>query len=137
MPKKPRVAGVETSTSITASRICKSFRVAAPPSRKSDLRFWYSVTFACPSKFQRDESGGTDCACLVCARTTIVSAVVMTIRNMTRRRSDLIGMAPLRPQHAKFFGGGPVCNFTFQPNKSLDKSEQNVDGRCQNLMHTS
>jgi hypothetical protein len=36
--KEPRLAGVATSTSITPSRISRSFTTAAPPSRKMALR---------------------------------------------------------------------------------------------------
>ena len=37
-PKNPRLAGIARSTSITPSHISKSFKVAAPPSSKRDLR---------------------------------------------------------------------------------------------------
>src|SRR5215510_7956135 len=70
MPKKPRLAGVATSTSMTPSRISKSFTVAAPPSRKRHLRPRYSVALVWPSSVQRGESGGmvSDCEWAVDAK---------------------------------------------------------------------
>src|SRR5882724_2623982 len=62
-PKKPRMAGVATSTSMTASRISKSFRSAAPPSMSRHLRPWYSASLAWPCRSQRGESGGTASGC--------------------------------------------------------------------------
>src|SRR5437660_10750054 len=59
-PKKPRTAGVATSTSITPSRISKSLRIAAPPSRSRLLRPKYSAGLAWPCSSQRGESGGME-----------------------------------------------------------------------------
>src|SRR4051812_11205833 len=82
MPKNPLAAGVETSTSMTPSRISKSFTTAAPPSRSRLRRPPCSATSAFPCNSQRGESGGSASASSGSAWTTAAAKRGSTSKRM-------------------------------------------------------
>src|SRR5215475_13130113 len=98
MPKKPRLAGVDTSTSMTASRISNPFRVAAPPSSRMEGRPWWSTIFASPSSSQREGSGGT---AIAAGGEAAASAAGDTAHTAHRERSRIMSassrLEALRP----------------------------------------